>query len=80
MQTISGLAKQMVICEGCLKADIYVDIEDKDILYLTGEWSKKKDLEDHVQSKSYAVLLGLETLLVESLGISHAIKYKPNST
>lgn len=74
IQTIRELAGRMVEDEGCLKADLYMDLEDKDTFYFMEEWCTKSDLEKFKNSKSLAVLLGLESLLVEGLEIKHAVK------
>lgn len=74
IQTINELAGRMADDEGCLKADLYIDIDDKDTFYFMEEWSTLGDLEKYKKSKSLTVLLGLESLLVEGLEIKHAIK------
>jgi len=60
--------------EGCLKAEIYQDLDDQNIFYLIEEWSTRKDLENYKASRLMAVLRGLETLLTESLQIRHAVR------
>ena len=74
IQTIHALAGEMIQDEGCFKADLYQDVEDHDILYFMEEWLTIKDLNKYKKSRSLAVLLGLETLLMESLEIKHAVK------
>ncbi len=74
IQTIKGLADQMVQFEGCSNANFYQDIANKDIFYLIEEWKTVGDLEKYLKSKSIAVLFGIETLLIESLEIKHGIK------
>lgn len=76
IQTVRGLADQMAKADGCNHADFYQDLHDKDIFYLMEEWNTATDMENHKKSKSYAVLFGLEALLVESLEIKHAVKCK----
>ncbi len=74
LQTIKGLADQVVKDGGCTKADFYQDIENKDIFYLMEEWQTVDDLEKFLKSRSLAVLLGLDNLLAERLEIKHAVK------
>ena len=74
IQTINELAGRLADDEGCLKADLYVDIDDNDTFYFMEEWSTQVDLEKYKKSKSLSVLLGLESLSVEGLEIKHAIK------
>lgn len=75
VQTIRGLSEQLIEREGCLKADLYQDLDDKNIFYLLEVWPTRKHLESHMTSKSQAVLLGLETVLAKSLEIYHAVKF-----
>jgi quinol monooxygenase YgiN len=74
IQTIRELAGRMTEDKGCLKANLYMDLEDKDTLYFMEEWRTRSDLEKYKNSKSLTVLLGLESLLVEGLEIKHAVK------
>lgn len=76
IQTLRDLADQMENEQGCLKAELYQDIEKQDTLYLMEEWQTRQDLEKYKKSRSLAVLLGLETLLVESLEIKHSVKFR----
>ena len=74
IQTIKGLAERLAKDDGCNNASIYQDLHDKNVFYLMEEWKTASDLEKYKKSKSLAVLLGLEALLVESLEIKHAVK------
>ena len=74
VQTIQGLMEQLIKEGDCVKADLYQDLDNKDILYFNEEWQTRKDLEKYKTSKSLAVLLGLESLLAESVEINHAVK------
>lgn len=73
-QTIKGLTEQLTKDGGCVKADLYQDLDDKDTFYFMEEWQTRKALEKHKTSKYMAVLFGLETLLAESVEINHAVK------
>lgn len=74
VQTIKGLTEQLTTDGGCLRADLYQDLDNKDTLYFTEDWPTRKDLEKYKTSKSMSVLLGLETLLAEAVEIKHAVK------
>ena len=74
VQTIKGLTEQLPKDGGCVKADFYQDLDDKDTLYFTVEWQTRKALEKYKTSKYLAVLLGLEPLLTDSVEIRHAVK------
>ena len=74
IQTIQGIINQSAENKGCLKADLYQGIDDKDILYFNEEWQTEKDLEEFKASKFMAVLKGLGPLLEEPLKIEHVVK------
>ncbi len=74
VQTIKALTEQLTKDGGCVKAALYQDLDDQDTLYFTKEWQSRKNLEKYKTSKSLAVLLGLETLLADSVEIRHAVK------
>jgi quinol monooxygenase YgiN len=69
MQTILSMMEPMEKVPGCLSFDLYCDIEDKNILTLFEEWQTRKDLDLHLQSEIFGVLLGTKSLLSESHGI-----------
>ena len=72
--TLNGLTKQMIRDGNCVRTDLYQDLTNRDIFYFTRECRTKIDLEKYMTSKSLAVLLGLETLLEESLETKHAVR------
>ena len=72
--TLKGLTRQMIKDGNCLRADLYQDIHDRNIFYFSRECRTKSDLEKYKTSKSLAVLLGLETLLTQSVEINHAVR------
>lgn len=74
LQTVYRLSELDLKSKGCLKAEVWKDVSDKNILYLVEEWSSHKDMEKHNLSKSMAVLCGLQYLLVEDLQTLHTVK------
>ena len=74
LQTVYRLSELDLKSKGCLKAEVWKDVSDKNILYLVEEWSSDKDMEKHNQSKSMAVLCGLQFLLVEDLQTIHTVQ------
>ena len=72
--TVEGLTEKMRKSAGCLRADLYQDLENKDTFYILEEWQTIKDLENYKASKSMAVLLGTEPLLTGALEIKYAVK------
>ena len=50
---------------GCLSYAVFCDIEDKNLFNLLEEWETREDLEHHIRSHRFGVLLGSKTLLCE---------------
>lgn len=65
MQTISGIADQARQCEGCVGVDCYQDINDRNVFYYVQEWRTRQDLDDHLNSKLFAALMGIKSILAE---------------
>jgi len=55
--------------KGCLSYDVLCDIEDKNVFSLIGVWQNRQDLEHHLRTDRFGVLLGTKTLLNEPLKI-----------
>jgi len=55
--------------DGCLSYDIFGDIEDKNVFSLVSEWQSRQQLNRHISSKRFSVLLGTRSLLSEPLKI-----------
>ena len=54
---------------GCMGYSVFCDIEDKSLMSLLEEWKTRKDLDNHLRSHRFGVLLGIKTLLCEPLKI-----------
>jgi quinol monooxygenase YgiN len=50
---------------GCLSYALFCNIEDKNLLNLLEEWQTRKDLDRHLRSEMFSVLLGAKSLLCE---------------
>ena len=50
---------------GCLSYAVFCDIEDKSLFSLLEEWETREDLDHHIRSHLFGVLLGSKTLLYE---------------
>ena len=48
---------------GCLSYALFCNIENKNLLNLLEEWQTRKDLERHLKSEMFSVLLGAKSLL-----------------
>jgi quinol monooxygenase YgiN len=54
---------------GFLSYGIFCDIEDKNVFNLISEWETRQDLDDHINSYRFSVLLGTKSLLCEPLNV-----------
>ena len=52
---------------GCLSYALFRNIEDKNLLNLLEEWETREDLERHIRSERFSVLLGTKSLLAKPL-------------
>jgi quinol monooxygenase YgiN len=68
-QTILSMIEPMGKEKGCLSYDVFCDMEDENIYSLIQEWKTRKNLNRHIASKNFSVLLGLESLLNEPMEI-----------
>ena len=50
---------------GCLSYAVLADIEDKCLFSLLAEWESREDVDRHIRSRRFGVLLGSRTLLCE---------------
>ncbi|MDW7645218.1 MAG: putative quinol monooxygenase [Desulfuromonadales bacterium] len=49
--------------QGCLSCDCYVDIEAENNLFFREEWRTREDLETHLRSGLFSVLIGAMSLV-----------------
>jgi quinol monooxygenase YgiN len=54
---------------GYLSYGIFCDIEDKNVFNLISEWETRPQLDHHIRSDIFSVLLGIKSLLCEPLKI-----------
>ena len=69
MQTLLSMIESPGKESGYLSYGIFCDIEDKNVFNLISEWETRKDLDDHIKSDRFSVLLGTKSLLCEPLKI-----------
>ena len=50
---------------GCLSYAVFCDIEDKNRFSLLEEWETREDMDHHIRSHRFGVLLGTKALLSE---------------
>jgi len=56
--------------KGCLRYEIFWDIEGKTGFNLFEEWETREDLDRHLQSERFSVLLGTKSLLAKPMEIN----------
>jgi quinol monooxygenase YgiN len=52
---------------GCLRFAAFCDIENQNRFNLIGEWKTRQDLDNHIRSYRFGVLLGSKSLLNEPI-------------
>ena len=76
LQTILLIIKSMRREKGCLGYHFYHDMEDENKFKLVGKWAKQEDMNNHLRSDTFSVLLGSMNLLQESPDIRfYAVSY-----
>ena len=69
VQTLLSMTAPMEKTAGCLSFTLYCDMEDRNYLMLFEEWQTRKELDYHLRSEIFSVLLGTKSLLTENHGI-----------
>lgn len=69
VQTLLSMLGPIEKEEGCISCALLCDIEDNNLLILLEEWRARKDLDHHLRSEMFGVLLGAKSLLSEPHGI-----------
>lgn len=62
-QTFTALLAQIRREQGCLSCNCYVDVEAENSMYFKEEWQTSSDLNTHLRSVHFGVLLGAMKLL-----------------
>jgi len=63
MQTFLSMIEPSAKETGCLSYAVFHDIEDKNHFNLLQEWATREDLDHHINSNRFGVLLGTKALL-----------------
>jgi quinol monooxygenase YgiN len=69
MQTLLSMVESPGKKGGYLNYGIFCDIEDKNVFNLISKWKTRQDLDDHIKSYRFSVLLGTKSLLCEPLKV-----------
>ena len=65
MQTLLSMIESTGKERGCLSHHVLRDIEDENVYSLIDEWETREDLDQHIRSAKFGVLLGTKSLLCE---------------
>jgi quinol monooxygenase YgiN len=66
LQTVQSLLRPIRAQKGCLGSHLYYEIGEGDALCLMEEWATPEDLNEHLRSSYFTVLLGAARLLKNS--------------
>ncbi len=67
MQTLISMMETGGNEKGCLSYDVFQDIDDSTVFNLIEEWEAREDLEHHILSERFSILLGTKSLLSKPL-------------
>ena len=67
MQTLVSMVEPAGKEKGCLSYDVFCELEDRDVFSLIEEWETREDLDRHIRSERFSVLLGTKSLLARPL-------------
>jgi quinol monooxygenase YgiN len=65
LQTLLSMIEPTENERGCLSCHVFRDIEDENVFSLIDEWKTREDLDRHIRSERFSVLLGTKSLLCE---------------
>lgn len=69
LQTLLSLIDSPQKDKGCLSYGIFNAIEDQNVFNLISEWKTRQDLDYHMKSDQFSVLLGTKSLLSEPIAV-----------
>ena len=67
MQTLLSMIETEAKEKGCLSYEGFCDIDGKTVFNLIEEWETREDLDRHIRSERFGVLLGTKSLLAKPL-------------
>jgi quinol monooxygenase YgiN len=65
MQTLLSMIEPTQKEKGCLSCHLFRNLEDNNIFSLIVKWKTRENLEYHIKSDRFSVLLGAKSLLCE---------------
>jgi quinol monooxygenase YgiN len=69
IQTLLSMIEPTRQEKGCLDYHVFQNIEDENSVNIIGEWETREDLDRHMRSDRFGILLGTKSLLKEKLEI-----------
>ena len=63
LQTLHSLMNRIRHEKGCVSYNFYQDVENENVFIHNGEWETQADLEKHLRSDKFGVLLGALNVL-----------------
>ena len=69
MQTLLSMIEPTRQEKGCLGHHVFQNIEDENSVSIIGEWKTREDLDRHMRSDRFGILLGTKSLLKEKQGM-----------
>ncbi len=73
LQTILAMTEPAMKQTGCLRRHLYQDTRDEDSFVMLEEWETRADLDRHVRSDWFHILLGTRNLLQEEPQIQFSL-------
>ena len=67
MQTLLSMIETAKNERGYLSYEVFYHMDDKTVFNLIEEWGTHEDLDHHIQSERFSVLLGTKSLLAKPL-------------
>ena len=67
MQTLLSMIDTAGKEKGCLSYEVFCNIDGKTGFNLIEEWNTREDLDNHIRSERFSVLLGTKSLLAKPL-------------
>ena len=76
MQTLISMIEPTGKESGCLSYTVLCDVEDRSLFTVLEGWESREDLDHHISSHRFGVLLGINALLCEPLKIQiHTVSH-----
>jgi quinol monooxygenase YgiN len=68
-QTLLSMIEILRQEKGCRSCQVFQDIEDENVFSVVQKWETREDLEHHMRSDRFSVLLGINILLKQQQDI-----------